>query len=54
MPGSMVDAVDGQLEYGDSRAGWIRDAVSQRLEREDVDIEEIVEGNVNQDELAVG
>lgn len=33
MPGDMVDRIDGQLEYGDSRAGWIREAVEERLER---------------------
>jgi len=35
MPGDMVDAIEDQLEYGDSRAGWIREAVEQRLEREE-------------------
>lgn len=52
MPGEMVDAVEAQLMYGDSRAGWIRDAVQQRLEREGAEIasesdtdSEDVEGN---------
>lgn len=52
MPASLVDAVEGQLGYGDSRAGWIRDAVEQRLEREGIEIKtedetECSEGNVN-------
>jgi metal-responsive CopG/Arc/MetJ family transcriptional regulator len=34
MPKEMADEIDGELEYGDSRAGWIRDAIRQRLERE--------------------
>lgn len=34
MPGDMVDEIDEQLGYGDSRAAWIREAVRQRLERE--------------------
>lgn len=34
MPGDMADQIDEQLDYGDSRAGWIREAVRQRLERE--------------------
>lgn len=34
MPGEMVEEIDEQLQYGDSRAGWIREAVCQRLEQE--------------------
>lgn len=34
MPDEMVSDIDEQLEYGDSRAAWIREAVRQRLERE--------------------
>lgn len=34
MPKELVDDIDNELEYGDSRAGWIRDAIRQRLERE--------------------
>lgn len=37
MPPEMVDAIDDQLEYGESRAGWIREAVRQRLSGEDAD-----------------
>lgn len=29
------EAVEAQLDYGDSRSGWIRDAVDERLARED-------------------
>ena len=34
MPGEMVEQIDAQLGYGDSRAAWVREAVRQRLERE--------------------
>lgn len=34
LPGDTVDRIDDLLEYGDSRAGWIRQAVHERLERE--------------------
>lgn len=30
----LVDAIEGQLEYGDSRSEWIREAVRQRLANE--------------------
>lgn len=33
MPRKLVEQLDGQLGYGDSRAEWIRKAVRQRLER---------------------
>ncbi|MFC4549356.1 MULTISPECIES: ribbon-helix-helix domain-containing protein [Halorussus] len=39
MPGDMVEKIDGQLGYGDSRAAWIREAVRQRLEQEGHDME---------------
>lgn len=45
MDEKMVELVDSQLEYGDSRAGWIREAVRQRLEREGVEVPEESEGN---------
>lgn len=45
MPGAWVDAIDEQLEYGDARAAWIRDAVKQRFEREGIDLEEWEQGN---------
>lgn len=37
MPGDLVEEIDDQLGYGDSRAAWIREAVRQRLEREAVE-----------------
>ena len=43
MPAALVDQVDEQLSYGDSRAEWIREAIRQRLERE-----EMSEGNRSQ------
>jgi len=40
LPEDAVDEIEEKLSYGDSRAGWIREAVYQRLEREGVDTEE--------------
>ena len=40
LPEDAVDEIDEKLTYGDSRAGWIREAVYQRLEREGIDTEE--------------
>lgn len=34
MPGELVDEIDDELGYGDSRAAWIREACRQRLERD--------------------
>lgn len=34
MPEEMVETINEQLDYGDSRAGWIREAIRQRMERE--------------------
>ncbi len=34
MPQSMVDEIAQELDYGDSRAEWIRQAVREKLERE--------------------
>ena len=31
MPQELKDQIDDQLEYGDSRSEWIREAVRQRL-----------------------
>lgn len=50
MPGSLVDAVEDQLGYGDSRAGWIREAIRQRLERDGINIED-EEGNLKAEEM---
>mgnify|MGYP000686307905 CR=1 FL=1 len=32
MPGSLHDRIVDELEYGDSKAGWIREAIEMRLE----------------------
>jgi len=40
LPKDAVDEIDETLSYGDSRAGWIREAVYQRLERKDLDTED--------------
>lgn len=40
LPEDAVDEIDEKLTYGDSRAGWIREAAYQRLEREGIDTEE--------------
>jgi len=34
MPEQMSDAIEQQLEYGDSKAGWIREAIQMRLDQE--------------------
>jgi Arc/MetJ-type ribon-helix-helix transcriptional regulator len=34
MPDELVNKIDDQLEYGDSRAAWIRAAARERLRRE--------------------
>jgi len=34
MPEELVERVDERLEYGDSRSGWVREAVKMRLEEE--------------------
>lgn len=33
-PAWMDDLVEGELEYGDSKSEWVREAVRERLERE--------------------
>lgn len=45
MPQELVDAIDKQLEYGDSRSAWIREAARERLER-DAEGEDADEGNI--------
>ena len=32
MPGSLHDQIVDELEYGDSKAGWIREAIEMRLD----------------------
>jgi len=39
VPGQMANAIESQLEYGDSRSAWIREAIRQRLDREGVVLE---------------
>ena len=33
MPEDLRDQIDKQLEYGDSRSEWIRQAIREKLER---------------------
>jgi metal-responsive CopG/Arc/MetJ family transcriptional regulator len=39
MEQSLVDEIDSELTYGDSRSEWIRNAVRQRLAREEAEAE---------------
>lgn len=41
MSAAMNDAIEDQLGYNDSKAGWIREAIRQRLQQEGI------EGNLN-------
>ena len=34
MSDDLLESIDGQLDYGDSRANWIREACKQRLARD--------------------
>jgi len=34
LPGELNDAIEGELEYGDAKAEWIREAIRQRLQRD--------------------
>ena len=34
MEQELVDEIDGELTYGDSRSEWIRDAVREKLARD--------------------
>jgi len=36
----LVEEIESQLEYGDSKSDWIREAIRQRLEADDVDNDE--------------
>lgn len=38
LPAEWVDAIEEELEYGDSRSGWIREAVQMRLDNDGVDV----------------
>jgi Arc/MetJ-type ribon-helix-helix transcriptional regulator len=37
MPGELDAAIKDHLSYGDSKSEWIREAIRQRLNREDAD-----------------
>lgn len=37
MPEQMVEEINEQLEYGDSRAAWIREAVRAELDQSDTE-----------------
>jgi len=41
MPEALNNAVEQELEYGDSKAGWIREAIRMRLESEGVDVDDL-------------
>lgn len=34
MPKGLNDAIEERLDYGDTKSGWIREAIRQRLEHE--------------------
>jgi Arc/MetJ-type ribon-helix-helix transcriptional regulator len=34
LPRSMIDDIEGRLDYGDSMSGWIREATRARLARD--------------------
>lgn len=35
LPGDLNDAIEAELEYGDAKAEWVREAIRQRLASED-------------------
>jgi hypothetical protein len=39
MPQALVEQINGELEYGDSRSAWIRDAIRMKLHRTGVGLE---------------
>ena len=39
MEQTLVDEIDGELTYGDSRSEWIRNAIREKLARESADAE---------------
>lgn len=52
MPSELDDQIKQQLEYGDSRAEWIRRAIRDRLDREGVDLSGEPETDGGQERLA--
>ena len=39
MEQALVDEIDGELTYGDSRSEWIRNAIREKLGREQAEAE---------------
>jgi metal-responsive CopG/Arc/MetJ family transcriptional regulator len=39
MEQSLVDEIDSELTYGDSRSEWIRNAIREKLAREEAEAE---------------
>lgn len=37
MPGDLLESIENELEYGDSRSAWIREACERRLKESDCD-----------------
>jgi len=37
MPGELLDQIDAELEYGDARAAWVRDACRKKLEDDETE-----------------
>lgn len=37
MPGELDEAIKRHLDYGDSKSEWIREAIRERLQRQDPD-----------------
>jgi hypothetical protein len=52
MEDEMNDAIESELGYGDSKAGWIREACRQRLQREGVELPDDAETDGGQTVLA--
>jgi metal-responsive CopG/Arc/MetJ family transcriptional regulator len=52
MSEKLDEAVKNELEYGDSRAEWIRQAIRQRLERDGADVPSNAETDGGQVTLA--
>ena len=44
---AMNEAIEGQLGYGDSKAGYIRKAITMRLREEGVDVSKFAPGETD-------
>jgi len=44
---AMNEAIEDQLGYGDSKAGYIREAIAARLREEGVDVSEFAPGETD-------